>query len=69
MHIFLPEICTFGRIASKYCSRVIVVQVQATIFSKVNPPCHNIANGIRPGRNSKKTDKHAADCSNLYVGA
>ena len=32
-------------------------------FSKVHPACHNIANGIKPGCNSKKTDKHAADCS------
>ena len=23
----------------------------------------SIVNGIKPGRNSKKTDKHAADCS------
>ena len=37
-------------------------------FSKVHPACHNIANGIKPGNNSKKTDKHAADCSKLYVG-
>ena len=29
------------------------------VFSKVHPACHNIANGIKPGSNSKKTDKHA----------
>ena len=33
------------------------------VFSKVNPACHNIVNGIKPGSNSKKTDKHAADYS------
>ena len=33
------------------------------VFSKVYPARHNIANGIKPGSNSKKTDKHAADCS------
>ena len=33
------------------------------VFSKFHPACHNIANGIKPGSNSKKTDKHAADCS------
>ena len=33
------------------------------VFSKVHPACHNIANGIKPGSNSKKTDSHAADCS------
>ena len=33
------------------------------VFSKVQSACHNIAIGIIPGSNSKKTDKHAADCS------
>ena len=40
-----------------------MVHVHATVFSKVRPVCHNIANGIKPGSDSKKTDKHAADCS------
>ena len=31
--------------------------------------CHNSVNGIKPGSNSKKTDKHAADAQKLYVGA
>ena len=49
---------------SKYCSPIIVVHVHATVFfSKVNPVCHNIANGFKPGSDSKKTDKYAADCS------
>ena len=30
--------------------------------------CPNIANGIKPGSDSKKTDKHAADCSKVHVG-
>ena len=47
-----------------YCSRIIVVHVHATVFFfKVHPSCHNIANGFKPGSNSKKTDKHPADCS------
>ena len=34
------------------------------VFSKVHPACRSIVNGIKPGSsNSKKTDKHAADCS------
>ena len=33
------------------------------VFSKVHPACHSIVNSIKPGCNSKKTDKHAADCS------
>ena len=52
-----------GQNASKYCSRIIVVHVHANSLSKVHPACHNIANGIKPGSNSKKTDKHAVNCS------
>ena len=33
------------------------------VFSKVHPVCHSIVNGIEPGSNSKKVDKHAVDCS------
>ena len=33
------------------------------VFSKVHRARHNIANGIKRGSNSKKTGKHAADCS------
>ena len=32
-------------------------------FSKVQSACHNIANGIKPGSDSRKTDKHAVDYS------
>ena len=31
--------------------------------------CHNIANGIKPESESKKTDKHAVDCLKaVYCG-
>ena len=33
------------------------------VFSKVHLAGQNIAKGIKPGSNSKKTDKHAADYS------
>ena len=33
------------------------------VFSKANPACRGIVNCIKPGSNSKKADKHAADCS------
>ena len=33
------------------------------VFSKVHPACDSIVNGIKPGSNSTKTDKHAANCS------
>ena len=53
-----------GENTSKYCSRIIVVHFHATVFfSKVYPACRNIANGIKPGSDSRKTDKHAVDCS------
>ena len=53
-----------GKNTSKYCSRVIVVHSHATVFfSKVHTACHNIVNGIKPGNDSIKTDKHAVDCS------
>ena len=29
------------------------------VFSKIYPAFHSIVNGIKPGSNSKKTDKHA----------
>ena len=32
------------------------------VFFKVYSACHNIANSIKPGSNSKKTDKHNGDC-------
>ena len=39
------------------------------LFSKVHPACHNIANGIKPGSDPKKTDKNAVDCSKaVYWG-
>ena len=58
-----------GENTSKYCSRIIVVHVHATGFSKVHPACHNIVNSIEPGSGSKKTDKHAVDCSkNCMLG-
>ena len=52
-----------GESTSKYCSPIIVVHVHATVFSKVHPAWHNIANGIKPESDIKKTDKHAVDCS------
>ena len=45
---------------------IIVDHVPATVFfffSKVHPACHNIVNGIKTGSDSKKTEKHAVDCS------
>ena len=33
-----------------------------TFLSKTRPVCHDIANGIKPGSNSKTTGMHAAEC-------
>ena len=53
-----------GENTSKYCSKIIVVHVHATVLiSIVHPACPNITNGIKPLSDSKKTDKHAVDCS------
>ena len=58
---------------AKILSHIIVGLLQFmfmyVFFSKVHPACHNIANGIKPGSNSKTTDKHAVDAQKLYVGA
>ena len=32
-------------------------------LSKVHQACYRIVNGIKPGSNSKESDKHAADSS------
>ena len=53
----------FGENTPKYCRRIIVVQDMQLVFSQVHPASHNIANGIKPGSHSKKTDKHATACS------
>ena len=49
-----------------HCSLIILVHFHAIVFTKVNPTSRNIANGIKPGSNSKMTDKHATctECSN-----
>ena len=57
MYFSTKNLYILGENTSKYCSQIIVVHVHATFFSpKVHPACHNIVNGIIPGRDSKKTD-------------
>ena len=60
---FYQKSVHLGENTSLYCSRIIVVHVHAGVFSKVHPACHNIAKGIKPGSNPKKTNNHAVDCS------
>ena len=51
---FNQKFVHLGKNTSKYCSRIIEVHVHATVFfSKVHLACHNIANRIKPGSNSK----------------
>ena len=45
-----------GENTSKYCSRITVVHVHAT----VHPACHNIVNSFV---DSRKTEKHVVDCT------
>ena len=44
-----------------------IYQVSITVGGLPGHPAslvyHNTANGIKPGSDSKKTDKHAVDCS------
>ena len=41
----------------------VIIKFGSEFLSKVHPACHNIANDIKPGSDSKKTDKYAVDCS------
>ena len=63
IYIYKFYLGTLGQNTSEYCSQIIVVNVHTYGFSKVHPVSHSITNGIIPGSNSKKTDKHAANCS------
>ena len=58
---------TFGENTFKYCSQIIVVHVHATVcfFLKFTKHVNILQNGIKPGSISKKTYKHAADCSKV----
>ena len=61
---FYQKFVHLGENTSKYCSWIIVVHAHATrFFSKVHPACHNISNVIKPGSDSKQTDKYGAYCS------
>ena len=59
MYLSTRNLYVLGENTFKYCSRIIVVHVHATVFfSKVHPACHN----FKPGSDSRKTDTHAVDC-------
>ena len=38
-------------------------------FSKVQPACHNVVNGIKPGSDSRETESILWIAQKLYVGA
>ena len=44
-----------------YCSQKTVVYVEGIFLYKIYPACKLDANGIKPGSNSKMTDKHALE--------
>ena len=64
MYFFTTNLYILGKNTSKYCSQIIVVHVHATVFflKFTQRACYNIANGIKPGSDSRKTDMHAVDC-------
>ena len=70
-YVFLPNICTFwAKLLLKIVILIIVVYVHETVlFSKVHPVCHNIANGIKPGSDSKRLISMLWIAKKLYVGA
>ena len=62
--LFYQKFVHLGKTTFPYCSQIIAVHVYVNVFfSKVHPACPNIANEIKPGSNSRTTDKHAVDCS------
>ena len=62
-NIYFSQKCVhLGKLNFYILQSEIVVHVQMC-FSKVHPAGPKIANGIKPGSNSKSTDKHAANCS------
>ena len=64
----LYHIC-YDFIIVSFILNPVHIFMQLFFFSKVRPACHNIANGNKPGSNSKKTDTHAMDCSKaLWCG-
>ena len=64
IYIFLPEICTFwAKIFLNIVVESLLFMFMHLFFSKVHSACHNIVNGIKPGSDSRKTEKHAVDCS------
>ena len=55
--------CMDSKIPFIHCSQEIVVHVQVNILPKIYPEGHNYANGIKPGSNTKMTDKHDVEYS------
>ena len=53
----------FEENTSKYCSQIIVVHVHANGSLKSSPSVSQYYKQYQTGSYSKKSDKHAADCS------
>ena len=65
---FTRNLYILGENTSKYCSRIIVVHVHEIVFFFLKFTQHvtilqTISN--QEGSDSKKTDKHAVDCSKV----
>ena len=61
--------CMDSNIPLIHCSHSTLVHVQVDSIAKIHPAYRNDANEIKPGSNSKMTDKHAAEYSsfNAYI--
>ena len=64
--------CKFNNNRNTYISVKILLYIvvgllkfmfMLTFLFEILPACHNDANGVKAGSNSKTTDKHTAECS------
>ena len=61
---FLTKICIVGQNTFIHCSWITVAYVDVIFLSRIHPARHLDSHGIKPGRNSKMTDKPIAEKSN-----
>ena len=55
--------CLNSKIPLIHSSQETVVHVQVNMLPKILQASHNDANGMKPGSNTKMTDKHDAEYS------
>ena len=55
------DFCMDYKIPFIHCSSKLKFVFNLTLLPKSHPACRNDANAIKPGNNSKTTDKYAAE--------